>query len=157
MSEGRCFDGNLSPFQPFVEAFSVLDDDERDELAEKFPALAPLLPWKSVDESNEVDRTELFSSVVAGLDHLALSVPILLVVEDVHWADEATLDVLTLLATRVATAPALVVASYRDDEPDRAAQLRFVLGELVRPPGRVEDAPLSGGGRPGRLGAHVRA
>jgi ATP/maltotriose-dependent transcriptional regulator MalT len=53
------------------------------------------------------------------------------VLEDVHWADEATLDVLRLLARRVETAPALVVASYRDDELDRAHPLRIVLGELV--------------------------
>jgi DNA-binding CsgD family transcriptional regulator/tetratricopeptide (TPR) repeat protein len=73
--------------------------------------------------------------------------PTILVLEDVHWADEATLDVLTLLATRIAQAPALVLASYRDDELDRAAgQLRFVLGELVRRPGRLKIAPLSQAG-----------
>jgi DNA-binding CsgD family transcriptional regulator/tetratricopeptide (TPR) repeat protein len=67
----------------------------------------------------------------------------ILVLDDVHWADEATLDVLVLLATRVAAAPALVVASYRDDELERSAQLRFVLGELVRGPGRLTLEPLS--------------
>ncbi len=67
----------------------------------------------------------------------------MLVIEDVHWADEATLDVLTLLATRIATAPALVLASYRDDELDRAAQLRFVLGEIARRPARLKVEVLS--------------
>src|SRR3954470_22426843 len=60
--------------------------------------------------------------------------PKVLVLEDVHWADEATLDVLAVLAGRVGSAPVLVLASYRDDELDRSEQLRFVLGELVRRP-----------------------
>lgn len=67
------------------------------------------------------------------------------VLEDVHWADEATLDVLRLLARRVEAVPALVVASYRDDELERRHPLRLVLGEfatnsLVR---RLKLAPLS--------------
>jgi DNA-binding CsgD family transcriptional regulator/tetratricopeptide (TPR) repeat protein len=69
--------------------------------------------------------------------------PTVLVLEDVHWADEATLDVLILLATRVRAAPALVLASYRDDELDRAEQLRFVLGERVGRTGRLGLEPLS--------------
>ena len=57
--------------------------------------------------------------VVAALAHeLSARVPTIFVLEDLHWADEATLDVLRLLARRVATVPALVIASYRDDELD---------------------------------------
>ena len=70
-------------------------------------------------------------------------VPTVLVIEDVHWADEATLDVLTLLASRITAAPALVVVSYRDDELDRDGQLRFLLGELVRRTGRLRIESLS--------------
>ncbi len=46
------------------------------------------------------------------------------VVEDVHWADEATLDVLRIVSRRVETLPALIVATYRDDELDRRHPLR---------------------------------
>ena len=69
--------------------------------------------------------------------------PTVLVLEDLHWADEATLDVMTLLAPRVGSAPALVLASYRDDEVARSEQLRFVLGHLLRRPGRLKVEPLS--------------
>ena len=69
--------------------------------------------------------------------------PTVLVLEDLHWADEATLDVMTLLAPRVGSAPALVLASYRDDEVPRSEQLRFVLGHLVRRHGRLNVEPLS--------------
>jgi DNA-binding CsgD family transcriptional regulator/tetratricopeptide (TPR) repeat protein len=67
------------------------------------------------------------------------------VLEDVHWADEATLDVLRLLTRRVETFPALVVATFRDDELDRRHPLRVLLGELAtsRALRRVKLAPLS--------------
>jgi DNA-binding CsgD family transcriptional regulator/tetratricopeptide (TPR) repeat protein len=56
--------------------------------------------------------------------------PTILVVEDVHWADEATLDVIGLIARRVETVPVLMVLSYRDEGLDRRHPLRMLLGEL---------------------------
>jgi tetratricopeptide (TPR) repeat protein len=55
-----------------------------------------------------------------------------LVLEDVHWADEATLDVLRLLGRRVRSLATLAIATYRDDELDSTHPLRLVLGDLVR-------------------------
>jgi DNA-binding CsgD family transcriptional regulator len=69
--------------------------------------------------------------------------PAILVVEDLHWADEATLDVLRLLARRAETVPALVVGSYRDDQLERTHPLRIVLGELGGTIGRLTVGPLS--------------
>jgi DNA-binding CsgD family transcriptional regulator/tetratricopeptide (TPR) repeat protein len=54
-----------------------------------------------------------------------------LVLEDVHWADEATLDVLRLLGRRVEATRALVIATYRDDEIHATHPLQAVLGELT--------------------------
>jgi DNA-binding CsgD family transcriptional regulator len=65
------------------------------------------------------------------LRELARRAPTVLVLEDLHWADEATLDVLRLLARKVESAPALVVATYRDDDLDLRPGLRVVLGELA--------------------------
>ncbi len=56
--------------------------------------------------------------------------PSVVVVEDVHWADEATLDVIRLAGRRVGDVPALLVLSYRDDGLDRSHPLRIVLGDL---------------------------
>ena len=73
--------------------------------------------------------------------------PDVVVLEDLHWADEATLDVLRLLARRIELLPALVLATYRDDEIDPRQPLRMVLGEL--PSGsaaRLALAPLSAQG-----------
>jgi tetratricopeptide (TPR) repeat protein len=57
--------------------------------------------------------------------------PTLLVVEDIHWADEGTLDVVKLLARRIETLPVLAVISFRDDELAPAGPLQIVLGELA--------------------------
>jgi DNA-binding CsgD family transcriptional regulator len=71
--------------------------------------------------------------------------PAIVVLEDVHWADEATLDVLRLLGRRVEGFGALVVATYRDDELGDRHPLRTVLGELATAQAvqRVELARLS--------------
>ncbi|MGA8015569.1 MAG: AAA family ATPase, partial [Candidatus Dormiibacterota bacterium] len=79
------------------------------------------------------------------LRELARRAPTLLVLEDLHWADEATLDVLQIIARRVEGVRALVLVSYRDDELERRHPLRAVLGELgtVRATSRVRLSPLS--------------
>src|SRR3990172_5416562 len=71
--------------------------------------------------------------------------PSIVVLEDVHWADEATLDVLRLVARKVESVPALFVARYRDEELDRSQPLRLVLGELATMPAvsRLRLPPLS--------------
>jgi DNA-binding CsgD family transcriptional regulator/tetratricopeptide (TPR) repeat protein len=79
-----------------------------------------------------VERGAAPYEVVAALtEELRGARPSVFVLEDAHWADEATLDILRLLARRVETVPALVVASYRDDELEVTHPLRIVLGELA--------------------------
>jgi DNA-binding CsgD family transcriptional regulator/tetratricopeptide (TPR) repeat protein len=70
-----------------------------------------------------------------------------LVVEDVHWADEATVDLLRFLGRRLRAAPALLIATYRDDGLAAGDPLRVALGDLAtqRPTRRVELAALSAG------------
>jgi DNA-binding CsgD family transcriptional regulator len=68
-----------------------------------------------------------------------------LVLEDVHWADAATLDVVKLLGRRIDNVPVLLVLSYRDDELDRHHPLRVVFGDVAAATGlrRLRVAPLS--------------
>ena len=110
----------------------------------------PLAPFVDIAEHTGGDLRELAGTgarphevAAALLDELAGGRPAVVVLEDIHWADEATLDVITLLASRVGSVGALVLATYRDDELDRSEQLRFVLGELVRGPSRLKIEPLS--------------
>jgi DNA-binding CsgD family transcriptional regulator/tetratricopeptide (TPR) repeat protein len=71
--------------------------------------------------------------------------PTVIILEDIQQADSATLDVIRLLGRKVATIPALVVASYREEELGGAHPLRVVLGELAtaRNVERLEIGPLS--------------
>ncbi len=79
------------------------------------------------------------------IQELETKSPTILVLEDVHAADEATLDVLRLVGRRVEAVPVLIIATYRDDELDRAHPLRIVLGELGSQSSltRVKIEPLS--------------
>jgi DNA-binding CsgD family transcriptional regulator/tetratricopeptide (TPR) repeat protein len=68
-----------------------------------------------------------------------------LVVEDVHWADEATVDLLRFLGRRLRDTPVLLIVTYRDDGPAADDLLRVALGDLAtqRSTRRLELAPLS--------------
>ncbi len=98
----------------------------------------PLGPFADIARVTADDRfLELVDShakphAVAGwlLEDLASAGPSVVVLEDVHWADEATLDVLRIVGRRSESVPAVLVVSYRDDELDRAHPLRSVLGAL---------------------------
>jgi AAA ATPase domain len=94
---------------------------------------------------DDTDRRELFAAFlaeVAGSD-----IPTVVVVEDLHWADGATLDWLRYLARRIAGTHAMVVATCRDDAPGRDDVLRAVLGQVVTHDGarRLTLPPLSRG------------
>jgi DNA-binding CsgD family transcriptional regulator len=71
--------------------------------------------------------------------------PTLVTIEDLHWADDATLDVIRLLARRIADVPALLVCTFRDDELGRSHPLKRLLGEVASTPSvvRVRLRPLS--------------
>jgi DNA-binding CsgD family transcriptional regulator len=78
-----------------------------------------------------VERGDKPQAVFAALrDEVQARKPTIVVLEDVHWADEATLDILRLVGRRVESIGALVIATYRDDELDRTHPLRIVVGEL---------------------------
>ncbi len=80
------------------------------------------------------------------LEDLASSArPTLLVLEDLHWADEATLDLVRYLGRRVGSTRALLLATYRDDEVRGNHPLRVAMGDLATSPDlrRLWIAPLS--------------
>jgi DNA-binding CsgD family transcriptional regulator/tetratricopeptide (TPR) repeat protein len=79
------------------------------------------------------------------VEELAQEPAAILVVEDAHWADEATLDVLQIFSRRLDGLAALVVVTYRDDELERTHPLRTVLGELATASAttRISVPPLS--------------
>jgi DNA-binding CsgD family transcriptional regulator/tetratricopeptide (TPR) repeat protein len=114
----------------------------------------PLAPLHDVARSRDVgfrsllraagNRAELFEAVLEEL--VAADPPILFVIEDAHWADDATLDLLKFLGRRIDRTACVLAVSYRDDEVNAGHPLRRVLGELPASlVTRVELAPLSVG------------
>ncbi|MEU9187450.1 AAA family ATPase [Streptomyces sp. NPDC048484] len=86
------------------------------------------------------DRPRVYDALRAEL--VAAPHPAVLVIEDVHWADEASLDALRFLVHRVERLPAVLVLTYRDDELDRRHPLHHLLGQVSRAE-RVHRLPLS--------------
>lgn len=84
----------------------------------------------------------IFSSVLVELQQR----PTVIVFEDVHWADEVTLDLLRYIGRRISKTRALLILTYRDDELGRQHPLRMVLGDLAASPAtqHINLAPLSG-------------
>jgi DNA-binding CsgD family transcriptional regulator len=112
----------------------------------------PLGPFIDIAESTGGELEELVDAHAGAFDvatelmrELKRRSPTILVLEDVHWADDATLDVLRLLGRRVESLPAALLVSYRQTELGRFHPLRQVLGELGSGASsvRVRLAPLS--------------
>src|SRR5215510_13608706 len=101
-------------------------------------ALGPILDAlpelaAALDEAAGVSRLRLFRQV---RDALSGS-PMLLLLEDVHWADEATLDILRFLGRRLAGTRLMIVATFRSEEVGRDHPLTVVMGDLAGQPGVV--------------------
>lgn len=81
----------------------------------------------------------------AAIDHFAAAErPMVVIFEDVHWADEATLDLIKFLGRRLQRLPVMLILSYRDDEVGMRHPLRSVFGDLPAPAvRRLELPPLS--------------
>jgi predicted ATPase/DNA-binding CsgD family transcriptional regulator len=76
---------------------------------------------------NDAERLRVFGAFL----ELLVAAPSLVLLEDLHWADEATLDLLRYIGRRIARTPSLVVGSFRSDEVGPSHPLRLVLGDLA--------------------------
>lgn len=129
---GRALVGETSnpqayPYEPIVDALrrglpliaeSSIEPLWLGVLAEILPELRGAFPDLPAPEplDTEKARTRLFEAMARTIERLAKARPLVLVLEDVHWADPATLDALELLTRRLYSAPLLVVAIYRSSE-----------------------------------------
>jgi predicted ATPase len=145
---GGCYDrDNALPFNPFVEmlesamaqstspnAFLAALGDDAGEMARLMPQLRRLFPQipPPLELSPEQSRRILFNAVLELLGRTAASGPLLLLFEDLHWADEGTLSLLNHIARSISNIPVLLLGTFRDNEIDSAAPLARTLDELLR-------------------------
>src|SRR3954454_6144998 len=157
---GGCSEAELSlPYLPFVEAIgNHLAAQDIDEFAQQLgstrPALAQLFPQLSQGEAPEKGmdpaqaKLRLFEAITSLLRIVAEERPVVLVVEDVHWADESTRERLDHLARRLTGSPILALVTFRSDELHRRHPLQPTLHAWRRSGTAeiVELEPLNAGG-----------
>ena len=118
---GRCYDlAETPPYGPWAEA---LDRAPRGE------ALPPVPDFGGGGAANQA---ALFAAVRDYLAALATARPVVLLLDDLHWADPASLDLLRVIARGLADLPLLLLATYRADELTRRHPLYALLPLLVR-------------------------
>nr|WP_207782791.1 helix-turn-helix transcriptional regulator [Phytoactinopolyspora limicola] len=159
---GRCVDINQAsfPYLPFIEIIDQIRGSAPELLAAR-PQLAmlggqrdttpPLPADGGADEAptgsstaQNFDQLQLFDAILGLLQDLAASNTLVLQIEDLHWSDASTRDLLSFLFSRLARQRLLIIASYRSDDLHRRHPLRPLLAELVRLPAveRLDVAPF---------------
>jgi class 3 adenylate cyclase len=151
---GHCEEDLATPYQLFAEALGsyVMHGPEEylvahvaahgSELARLVPALASRLPDLPVSKATDSDteRFLLFSAVVGLLTEVSRQQPVVVVLDDLHWADKASLQLLRHLVAADQSMRVLVLGTYRDNELPHAHALVETLAALHRQTGvsRIE-------------------
>jgi DNA-binding CsgD family transcriptional regulator len=158
---GHCLDfaDSSLAYLPFSEMFGHLAAREpavTDRLLAQRPEVARLMPGRRMLAADEADgdrsaerahlgRAHLMEAVHGALSELSAERPLLIVVEDAHWADQSTREMLALLFSRPPTGQVAIVTSYRSDDLHRRHPLRAAAAEWSRLPGvhRLQLEPLA--------------
>jgi predicted ATPase/class 3 adenylate cyclase len=148
---GRCDEDLGVPFQPFVETLrhyvSHAPEPRLGRYGGELTRLIPELPVSGLAEplrsDPETERYRLFDAVSEWLAELSADGPVVLILDDVHWAAKPTLLLLRHILRSPAPLRLLVVATYRDSEIGRGHPLSELLADLRGVAG-VERFPLTG-------------
>jgi DNA-binding NarL/FixJ family response regulator len=142
---GRCAElADTIPYLPLADALRDAATGPApvgpllDALAAR-PVLARLLPDREPaqpdgDDALGMAQQQLFGAVLGMLAELAAASPVLLILEDLHWADGSTRDLVTFLSRVLHRERLAIVATYRTDDLHRRHPLRPVIAELLRLP-----------------------
>ena len=131
--------GEPLPFAPLTQGLRRLGNTGvvRQQL-ERSPGLARLMPtWGPTPTDEAVtasSRLAMFQSVLELLERVGAARPVLHVVEDLHWADRSTLDLLRYLATNLATERVVLLVTYRADAVHPEGHLAGWIAEMARLP-----------------------
>ena len=141
---GRCDREQIVPYQPFAEALKhlaaslpagtlrAITGSWAPDLARLVPQLGDRLPGLAPPPAAgpETARYRLFEGVMAALIALSRAAPVVLLIDDLQWADSSTLALLRHLMRQTGQAPVLVVAACRDGEVSPGHPLTTVLADL---------------------------
>jgi DNA-binding CsgD family transcriptional regulator/tetratricopeptide (TPR) repeat protein len=123
---GHCYNQTASqPFSPWLDIRAALLDTVPQTINDPLS----LTPDDAVSPGS---KEELFERVVQGLRRILEDQPLVIILEDIHWADSASLELLRYVARQTAGLPLLLVASYREDDPDTTGLLPGLLPDLIR-------------------------
>ncbi len=151
---GRCDEDLGVPYQPWTQALGHLVREapslilERyvechgGDLARLLPALAERVPTLAAPRASdpETERYLLYAAAVGLLAVAGEQAPVLLILDDLHWADAPTLSLLRHMVAAGPAAPVMLVATYRDSDISREHPLTALLADLHReqsPAGRL--------------------
>ncbi len=170
---GRCAElADSVPYLPLADALRTASGPLAEAVATR-PVLARLLPDREITRQPGdlpgVAQQQLFGAVLGMLAELAANQPVLLILEDLHWADRSTRDLVTFLSRVLRNERIALAVSYRTDDMHRAHPLRPVVAELLRLPSvtAIEVGPLApaamaehleqlGGGTPAAIDEVIR-
>jgi len=131
---GLASHGAAAPYGPLVAALRAglrVDPEALDAIGPMRPHLALLLPELG-DPAPVSDRATLFEALHCAFAQIARDRDVLVVLDDLQWSDEATLELLPALAEALSRLPLLVLAAYRSDGLPRDHKLRRLRYELRR-------------------------
>jgi predicted ATPase len=138
---GRCReDGGVPPFHPWVEVLRGVVEDvdlSLDELSRRWPDVGSMLttvPTGALPYAHPSERFRLFVSVGSLLAHCAERALVVVAIDDLHRADEASLGLLRFLAPDLPRWRVLVVGAYRDSDVDADHPLTATLAQLADGP-----------------------
>jgi DNA-binding SARP family transcriptional activator len=110
------------------EAIGSLEAPWQRELARLIP---DLVPYDHDIGQGNVEERQLFEAVLHLLLRFAAHIPLVLVLEDLHWADEASVRMLAFIVRRIASTRMLIITTLRDEEVEQASTVRRTVDELV--------------------------
>ncbi|MFC1631443.1 protein kinase [Candidatus Omnitrophota bacterium] len=147
--QGKCFEQGMLPYQPITEAFKSLLPLTSKKLIDKYGSvLVKVIPelknkgYQPVEQLEAyAEKARLFESVVGWLKEVAEVQPLVIYIEDLHWADIPSIDLLNVCIQGLRESPIMILCSFRDDEVEDTNRIFQTVKEKLTH--EIKLSPLS--------------